>query len=458
MFDAAAGSQKSIILTTPTVPNSSTEQAVYWADASDLSQFVEITDVNAVASGGVFCAPPYAVLYGTDGKVTWSNQNEPQNYTTGDAGTARVTGAKIVQGYSMRTGAGLGGLLWSLDAVIRMDYIGGQAVFRFQKLSQSASILTQNTVVEYDGMYFWIGNDRFLMTDGSRVEELQNTCNLNWFFDNLNPANKNKVWGMKIPRFGEIWWFFPFGENTECSHAVIYNIREKTWYDVELPRSAGFHAQTLPFPLMYQSVADNLVRITLSGVTGSFTVEDLVKGATSKAVGQIMSIVGSNYYVKLVSGTLLHAEVISNLTITGSATIDTLNSTYSLFGHERGKDKVEGESITAIDSYYTTLDFGMPTGGLDPQALQGANRWTRITRIEPDLVQVGEMTVEVLSREFANSPEIAVVSEPFQPTTERIDIRTQARHLKLRFRSNTQGGHYEAGRTLLHIEVGDNRT
>jgi hypothetical protein len=458
MYDAAAGSEKSILLATPTIPNSSVEQSIYWADASDLSQFQLITDVNASAAGGLFCAPPYAIYYGKDGRVTWSNQNEPKNCTTGDAGTNRVTGSKIVQGFSMRTGGGLGGILWSLDSVIRMDYIGGQAIFRFQKISQSASILTQNTVVEYDGTYYWVGNDRFLVTDGSRVEELPNVNNLNWFFDNLNVANKHKVWGMKIPRFGEIWWFFPFGDHTECSHAVIYNVREKTWYDVELPRSSGFHAQTLPFPLMCGSVQDNQYLVILSGITGSFEIQDLMLGGTSNGLGEILSKVGSNYYVRMTTGTLISGETVSNLSASGSAVTSSVTPTFSLYGHERGRDKIVGEEVLAIDSFYTTMDFGMPTGGLNPQALDGTNRWTRITRIEPDLVQSGGMSVEVLSREYATSTEEIVESAIFQPDTQRIDMRNQSRHVKLRFRSNTLGGHYEAGRTLLHLEPGDNRT
>lgn len=457
MYDAAASSGNSIIIAVPVIPDSSTEGQVCYGLANDLSQFVDITDANAVAAGGVFCAPPYTVLYGKDGKVTWSNQNEPQNYTTGDAGTARVTGAKIVQGFSMRTGAGLGGLLWALDSVIRMDYIGGQAVFRFQKLSQSASILTQNSVVEYDGMYYWLGNDRFLMSDGSNVKELPNDTNLNWFYDNVNKDYKHKVWGTKIPRFGEIWWYFPFGDNTECSHAVVLNLREKCWYDVELPRSSGYHSQTLPFPISTKSTPDNLYRITLSGVTGTFGEKDIVSG-TSGGSYFINRKIGSTYYMSSISGAIASAEVITNLSQTGSATISTIESTYSLFAHEHGHNAIVNETNLAIESYFTTLDFGTPTGGLDPNAREGLNAWTRLTRIEPDFVQTGDMSVEVISQEYANSEPVTSPKYVFSPTTEKIDMRIQARNVRLKFTSNTQDGNYEMGRVMMHIEPGDNRT
>ena len=37
------------------------------------------------------------------------------------------------------------------------------------------------------------------------VREIENTLNVNWFFDNLNGAQRQKVFGFKVPRFGEIW-------------------------------------------------------------------------------------------------------------------------------------------------------------------------------------------------------------------------------------------------------------
>jgi hypothetical protein len=97
-------------------------------------------------------------------------------------------------------------------------------------------------VIEYDGIFYWIGTDRFLCYNGV-VQEVENKQNNNYFFDNLNYAQRQKVWVSKVPRWGEIWWFFPNGDNTECNDAIIYNVREKCWYDageaLGARRSAG---------------------------------------------------------------------------------------------------------------------------------------------------------------------------------------------------------------------------
>jgi len=112
--------------------------------------------------------------------------------------------------------------------------------------------MSPHGIIEYDGVYFWIGVDRFLAYDGT-VKEIPNKQNFNWFFDNVNINARTKVWATKIPRFGEIWWFFPFGDSEECTHAIILNVREQVWYDTILPRSAGFYSQVFRYPVMYGS-------------------------------------------------------------------------------------------------------------------------------------------------------------------------------------------------------------
>jgi len=398
-YDAAVGSAATIVVAhaSSSANNIDDDTATkpYWATADGATAFVSLTDCPAV-SGGVFASAPYTIVHGSDGFVGWSDANQPQVWSTsavpGDAGSARVTGSKVVKGLPLRSGAGPSAILWSLDSVIRMEYIGGSAIFRFSTLSAQSSILAQNSVIEYDGAYFWIGVDRFMMFS-SAVQELPNNMNQNYFFDNLNYAYRQKIWATKVPRFGEIWWFYPRGDATECSHAIIFNVREKVWYDVELARSAGFYSQTLHYPIM------------------------------------------------------------SGNTVDPDAT-----STYSLFAHEQGKDAVVGDNQTAILSSFTTSNFGFPTGGMQ-DSLQGLNNWTRLTRVEPDFIQTGNMQLEVLGYEFAaTAPDAVLSTYTFGPDDGKVDMREQHRYIQLRFTSNEAGGFYEGGKIVVHTELGDLRS
>lgn len=215
---------------------------------------------DANVTGGVVSLHPYLFYYGTDGIIGWSKEGEPTNLTGTGSGLARVWGQKIIKGLPLRAGSGSApaGIFWAYDAVIRATFTGGATVFQFDVIATDTSIISPQCVVDYDGVFFWCGVDRFLMFNGV-VREVPNQMNLNYFFDGINPRAKNKVFAFKVPRYGEVWWCYPRGEATECTHAVIYNIRENCWYDTELPnygRSAGQFSNAFAAPILTGVVDD----------------------------------------------------------------------------------------------------------------------------------------------------------------------------------------------------------
>jgi hypothetical protein len=209
---------------------------------------------DANVTGGIVSLHPYLFYYGTDGIIGWSVPGEPTNLTGDGSGIARVWGQKIIKGLPLRAGSGSApaGIFWAYDAVIRATFSGGSTVFQFDVIATDTSIISEFCVVDYDGVFFWCGVDRFLMFNGV-VREVPNQMNLNYFFDGINPRARNKVFAFKVPRYGEVWWCYPRGEATECTHAVIYNVRENCWYDTELPnggRSAGQFNNSFAAPVL----------------------------------------------------------------------------------------------------------------------------------------------------------------------------------------------------------------
>ena len=204
-------------------------------------------------SGGIVALAPYLVMYGNDGTVMISNINDPTTLLA----TTRVTSQKIVQGKQVRGGnSSPAALLWSLDSVVRMTQAGVNDVisFRYDTLTDESSILSSNSVIEYDSRYFWIGVDKFYIYNGV-VQELPNDLNHNYFFTNLNYQYRQKIWATKVPLFGEIWWFYPHGNATECNHAIIFNVKQNTWYDTAIHRSSGYYPQVFPYPIWADNIA-----------------------------------------------------------------------------------------------------------------------------------------------------------------------------------------------------------
>lgn len=235
--------------------DSDVDMPVYMGEVSASGALEEIPGVNV--SGGIVVLQPFLFAYGSNGLIMNSKQNDPSNFIDGSANAANVAGTKIVRGFPLRGGANApAGLFWALDALIRVSFVGGTAKWRYDQLSDNSTILCTNGIVDYDGVFFWPGVDRFLMYNGV-VQEVQNPMNQDFFFDNMNWAYRQKCWATTLKRWGEIYWFFPRGTATECNHAIVYNVREQTWYDTPIERSAGAEPRVLHFPIWADSASND---------------------------------------------------------------------------------------------------------------------------------------------------------------------------------------------------------
>jgi len=245
--------------------DNSTASHLYYGD---LTAGTALTATSAPqVSGGVCVLHPFTFVYGDDGYVAWSDVGTPDVWTGGASGDARVTESKIVYGTNVRGGAGVApaGLFWSLNSLVRATFAGGTAQFNFDTITDQSSIMSSRGVIEMDGVFYWPGVDRFLMYNGV-VTEIPNQMNFYWFFDNIDLAKRQFLWATKVPRHGEIWWFFARGTSSVADYAIIYNVRLQTWYDTVLPeggRSDGYFAQVFPYPVWAGIVPNSLSKYPL---------------------------------------------------------------------------------------------------------------------------------------------------------------------------------------------------
>jgi hypothetical protein len=484
IFDTATSATALIAHVAPNLADisSTANYPIYGGDVTSTSALVALGGSSPSVSGGILSLAPYLVAYGNNGGVYWSAPGDPTNWTTmSGGGFAYVTAQKIVAAMSIRSGAANSpaALLWSLDSVILMSYVGGSGtnapIFSFSTLSDMSSILSSQSVIEYDGVYYWAGIDRFLSYNGV-VREVPNNMNLNYFYDNLNYAQRQKVFVTKAPRWGEIWWCFPFGDATECTHAVIYNVREQTWYDTVLPnagRSNGQFARVFQYPLMVGTTTDNSISTlyTLAGgssyTNGTYYGVPLIDTTSITGSGATANITVSGNAVTnvtLVNGGAGYAiddvltASVNDIGGTGSGFSIKVQSLtgYSLWQHEYGVDELNGSTVNPIESYFETSDIAVAA------AEQSQNKSLRVTLIEPDFVQSGPMTVAVAGRANARSAEVTSEEMMF-PDTGSITIPAEQvvffkeirREMRFKFRSNVVGGDYQMGLCLAHVEPAD---
>lgn len=449
--------------------------ALFVGDLLGTSALTQVTAVpaNFSVTGGVVTLPPYTFAFGNDGYAAWSVPNNPADFTSSGAGNAYITGQKVVKAMPLRGGPGNSpsGLFWSADSLIRGTYVGGTPVFQFDTISAQSSILSAASVIEYDGIFYWIGTDRFLMFNGV-VREVENNMNINFFFDNLNYAQRQKVFAYKVPRFGEIWWCFPFGDSLEPNHAVIYNVRENSWYDTALPnggRGAGLFPSVFSKPLLsgVEPQEAQAVSVAINAAGTGYTAGDTldVVGGLGPITTEltVTTVNGSGGVTGVtISNAGQYAEIpTSPVSVTGgsgsAATFDlTFDNPYKFWVHEVGTDEIDGLTLNPIQSYFETADLSLPV-------TSGINKSMQVLMLEPDFVQSGDMTVQVMGRANARAQEVngeimTFVETPQTPQEQVVFLKTQRRELRFRFESNTLGGNYQMGLVLAHVQPGDGTT
>ena len=373
--------------------------AVLSANATASGTVTLTFDANVSVSGGVVMLHPYLFVYGNYGLIKNSSAGNFNDWVSADANETSVSTGKVVKGLPLRGGTtSPAGLFWTLDSVVRVTYApstvnGINFYWKYDLITSQSSIMSSQCVIEYDGIFYWAGTDRFLMYNGV-VQEVPNTQNMNWFFDNLNYNQRQKVWCTKVPRWGEIWWFYPRGDATECNDAIVYNVREKVWYDAGMApgayRSAGTFSEVFRQPIWAGNEENNV-------------------------------------------------------------------GTYTLWQHETGVNQIYLNFVDAIDSYFETPALGTYAGLVGSTAQPGDNQWTRCERVEPDFVQSEQMYLIVTGKGYADDVDNPSDPYYFNPDTLKVDMREQRREMRMRFGSNIFNGNYFMGKVLLSLDTGDIR-
>jgi hypothetical protein len=366
----------------------------YYGELFDNAPFDNV-NIDPLINGGMCFSAPYLFLYGSNGTVIYSKPNDPFDFS---GGRLNISNDKVIFGSSVRGGSNAPSVLfWSFSSVVRISNVGEQNVeFKIDVIAKNTTILSSRCVVEYDGLFFWPGIDRFFVFNGI-VQEMVNTTNLNYFFDNLDLNQRQLVFGLKNPKYGEIWWFYPVKGTQGNSRVLIYNKRENSWYDTAISRSCGGYIDEL-------------------GILYSF-------GAPLVAADDNLGRFWRHEY--------------------GTDEICTINNL---------------DVRNKIPGHFTTPVFSWMAPTFTKLAGQSAliDRWTQLSRVEPDFIYSdpnnSEMQVVVNARTYAQSPKVESAPFIFNRLTEKIDILKQGRQMSLTFSSDND---FEAGQIMLQLDVGD---
>lgn len=255
--------------------------------------------VNAV----VVTPEGYLFALGADSNarlVRWASQGTTTEWTPGPTTTAGEfelpTNGRIRAGRRTRGQT----LLWTDSDLHVATWIGGEFVYRFDRVANGAGLIAPNAIAMVGDQAFWMSQGKFMGYDGAAGEIPSDVRD--YVFGDFNEVQAAKVWAMPLSRFGEVWWFYPSASATEIDRYVVYNYVEKHWTVGRLTRTAGFDAGEMPYPILISALGEVYEHEVLHDRTQPFVADGTVtSGGTEVADGVLEQYTQTPY---LLSGPL----------------------------------------------------------------------------------------------------------------------------------------------------------
>ena len=126
-------------------------------------------------------------------------------------------------------------IIYKDDSVWGMTYIGGPDIFRFYQIFGDVGILTTRCVKEFDGKHFVITAGDVIVHDGAQKESVITDRRREELFSSIDSNSFSRVYVAPNYAEQEMWICYPQTGSTLPSKAMIWNWRDNTWSDRDLP-------------------------------------------------------------------------------------------------------------------------------------------------------------------------------------------------------------------------------
>lgn len=189
---------------------------------------------------------------GNPRKVQWSDREDAGTWapaSTNEAGDIELqTNGQIMCGLRTR---GQALILTDQDAHVA-TYQGPPYVYGFERIGTSCGVVSRKAAAMTDRGAFWMGARSFFTFTGGAVQEVP--CEVSdYVFNDINRAQQSKAFAVTNSQFGEVWWFYPGGADTECTRYVAYSFKEGHWAVGHLARSCGIDRGIFRRPLFFST-------------------------------------------------------------------------------------------------------------------------------------------------------------------------------------------------------------
>ena len=235
-------------------------------------------------------------------RVQWSGINDISTWEAGisssDLQDLPGSGGQVVAITS-----GEVGYVFRQNQIIRMDFVGGNTIFRFSVISPNRGAVYGQTVCQDNRQIFFYADDGFFQINGDQVLPI-GAEKVNRFFENdLNKAYPDRITSAVDPFNTLAIWLYPSKNNPNttgiCDRLLIYNYVTQKWSLANVKASQIFKQFVIINTVeLMDLVSENLDEINISLDTPYWTQGQLYLGA-----------IDENFKAAIFSGKNLEAEL-----------------------------------------------------------------------------------------------------------------------------------------------------
>ena len=235
-------------------------------------------------------------------RVQWSGLNDIATWEAGvkSSDTQDLPGSG---GQVVAITSGDVGYVFRQNQIIRMDFVGGNVIFRFSVISPNRGAVYGQTVCQDNRQIFFYASDGFFQINGDQVLPI-GAEKVNRFFDSdLNKAYTDRITAAVDPFNTLALWLYPSKNNPNttgiCDRILIYNYVTQKWSVANVKASQIFKQfMVITTVELMDIISENLDDINISLDSAYWTSGQLYLGA-----------VDENYKAAIFSGKNLEAEI-----------------------------------------------------------------------------------------------------------------------------------------------------
>lgn len=317
-------------------------------------------------------------------KVQWSGINDETVWTP--SSTNQSDYQIIPDGGSIQyiTG-GEFGLVLMEKSIYRMSYVGTPAIFQFDNIARNLGCYEPNSVVQYQGITYFLGDDGFYACNGSQVVGIGSEKVDRYFFADLDETYSFKMSATVDPIRNLIVWAYPSnGSNGAVDSLLIYNFEVKRWSRAEV--SVNFIAQSATPAYSLESMD---AFGTLEAIETSFDSR-VWTGGKSDFVGgsgaRIVTFTGSNLTGTIQTGDIELPGRNSTINMTRPL-VDSGAASIAYATRSRLTDTITFGNYTTADSEGRAAF--RTTGRYHRLSVQPSGSWKTAIGVDFDIVPMG---------------------------------------------------------------------